>query len=49
MRIFGSESMNNILQKLGLKDGESDHPWINKALEELNKKLRQEILILEKH
>ena len=41
--------MNNILQKLGLKDGESiDHPWINKALEP-NKKLRQEILILEKH
>ena len=34
MRIFGSDSMNNILQKLGLKDGESiDHPWINKALE----------------
>ena len=31
--------MNNILQKLGLKDGESiDHPWINKALKELNKK-----------
>ena len=27
MRIFGSESMNKILQKLGLKDGESiDHP-----------------------
>ena len=47
MRIFGSESMNNILCKnLGLKNGESiDHPWINKALEELNKKLRQEILI----
>ena len=38
MRIFGSESMNNILQKLGLKDGESiDHPWINKALEKVNK------------
>ena len=34
MRIFGSESMNNMLEKLGLKDGESiDHPWINKALE----------------
>ena len=33
MRIFGSESMNNMLEKLGLKDGESiDHPWINKAL-----------------
>ena len=38
--------MNNILEKLGLKDGESiDHPWINKALEKLSKKLRQEILI----
>ena len=50
MRIFGSESMNNILQKLGLKDGESiDHPWINKALERAQQKLRQETLILEKH
>ena len=40
MRIFGSESMNNILQKLGLKDGESiDHPWINKALERAQKKV----------
>ena len=37
---FGSESMNNILQKLGLKDGESiDHPWINKALERAQKKV----------
>ena len=26
-----------------------DHPWINKALEEHNKKLKLEILILEKH
>ncbi len=40
MRIFGSESMNNILQKLGLKDGESiDHPWINKALERAQQKI----------
>jgi preprotein translocase subunit SecA len=40
MRIFGSESMNNILQKLGLKDGESiDHPWINKALERAQQKV----------
>ena len=39
MRIFGSDSMNNILQKLGLKDGESiDHPWINKALERTSTK-----------
>ena len=40
MRIFGSESMNNILHKLGLKDGESiDHPWINKALERAQQKV----------
>ncbi|MBD1173892.1 preprotein translocase subunit SecA [Pelagibacterales bacterium SAG-MED01] len=40
MRIFGSESMTNILQKLGLKDGESiDHPWINKALERAQQKV----------
>ena len=40
MRIFGSESMNNMLEKLGLKDGESiDHPWINKALERAQQKV----------
>ena len=32
MRIFGSESMNNMREKWGLKDGESiGHPGINKA------------------
>ncbi len=40
MRIFGSDCMNNILQKLGLKNGESiDHPWINKALERAQQKV----------
>jgi len=40
MRIFGSESMNSMLEKLGLKDGESiDHPWINKALERAQQKV----------
>ncbi len=40
MRLFGSDSMNNILEKLGLKDGESiDHPWINKALERAQQKV----------
>ena len=34
MRIFGSESIDSIMQKFGLKEGESiNHPWINKALE----------------
>ena len=40
MRIFGSESMTNMLEKLGLRDGESiDHPWINKALERAQQKV----------
>ncbi len=33
MRIFGSERMDSMLQKLGLEEGEAIvHPWINKAL-----------------
>ena len=41
MRIFGSDSLDGILKKLGLKDGESiDHPWINKALERAQQKVR---------
>ena len=40
MRIFGAESMNNVLKKLGLKENESiDHPWINKALERAQQKV----------
>ncbi len=40
MRIFGSESINSIMQKFGLKEGESiDHPWINKALERAQKRV----------
>tara|TARA_B100000902_G_scaffold197431_1_gene188456 strand:- start:548 stop:2518 length:1971 start_codon:yes stop_codon:yes gene_type:complete len=40
MRIFGSETMTGMLEKLGLKDGESiDHPWINKALERAQQKV----------
>jgi preprotein translocase subunit SecA len=40
MRIFGSDRMGGMLQKLGLKDGEAIvHPWINKALERAQKKV----------
>jgi preprotein translocase subunit SecA len=40
MRIFGSERIDTMLQKLGLKEGESiDHPWINKALEKAQQKV----------
>ncbi len=40
MRIFGSDRMGGMLQKLGLKEGEAiTHPWINKALEKAQKKV----------
>jgi preprotein translocase subunit SecA len=40
MRIFGSDRMDGMLQKLGLKEGEAIvHPWINKALERAQKKV----------
>ena len=36
MRIFGSEKMANVLQRLGLPEGEAlVHPWISKALEKV--------------
>jgi preprotein translocase subunit SecA len=40
MRIFGTNSMDGVLQKLGLKEGEAIiHPWINKALEKAQQKV----------
>ncbi len=40
MRIFGSDRMDGMLQKLGLQDGEAiTHPWINKALEKAQQKV----------
>jgi preprotein translocase subunit SecA len=40
MRIFGSDKLDGMLQKLGLKEGEAIvHPWINKALEKAQQKV----------
>ena len=40
MRIFGSERMDSMLSKLGLKEGEAIvHSWINKALEKAQQKV----------
>ena len=40
MRIFGSERMDSMLTKLGLKDDEAIvHPWVNKALEKAQQKV----------
>ncbi|MDQ0510464.1 preprotein translocase subunit SecA [Ancylobacter amanitiformis] len=40
MRIFGSDRLDGMLQKLGLKEGEAIvHPWINRALEKAQQKV----------
>jgi len=40
MRIFGSEKLDSMLQKLGLEEGEAIvHPWVNKALEKAQQKV----------
>ncbi len=40
MRIFGSDRIDGMLQKLGLKEGEAIvHAWINKALEKAQQKV----------
>tara|TARA_Y200000002_G_scaffold383142_1_gene403511 strand:+ start:501 stop:3134 length:2634 start_codon:yes stop_codon:yes gene_type:complete len=40
MRIFGSEKLESMLAKLGMKEGESiAHPWVNKALERAQSKV----------
>ncbi|MGE3475643.1 MAG: preprotein translocase subunit SecA [Rhodospirillaceae bacterium] len=40
MRIFGSERMDTMLQRLGLQPGEAIiHPWINKAIEKAQQKV----------
>ena len=40
MRIFGSDRLDGMLQRLGLQEGEAIiHPWINKALEKAQQKV----------
>ena len=42
MRIFGSERIDSMLQKLGLQEGEAIvHPWVNKALEKAQQKVEE--------
>jgi preprotein translocase subunit SecA len=50
MRIFGSERMDGMLQKLGLKPGEAIiHPWVNKALEKAQQKVEARNYEVRKH
>ncbi|NBB92925.1 MAG: preprotein translocase subunit SecA [Gammaproteobacteria bacterium] len=40
MRIFASERMGGMMQKLGMREGEAiEHPWINRAIENAQRKV----------
>ncbi len=40
MRIFASDRMGMMMQKLGLKQGEAiEHPWVNRAIENAQRKV----------
>ncbi len=40
MRIFGSDRIASMMQKLGMEEGEAiEHPWVNKAIENAQRKV----------
>jgi len=40
MRIFASERVSGLMQKLGMEDGEAiEHPWVTKAIENAQRKV----------
>lgn len=40
MRIFASERVSGLMQKLGMQEGEAiEHPWVNKAIENAQRKV----------
>ncbi len=50
MRIFAADRIDGMLQKLGLEEGEAiTHPWINKALENAQKKVEARNFDARKH
>jgi len=50
MRIFGSDKMSVVMQKLGLKEGEDlQHPWISKAVENAQRKVEGMNFEIRKH
>ncbi len=50
MRIFGSERLDAVLSKLGMKEGEAIvHPWVNKSLEKAQAKVEARNFDIRKH
>jgi preprotein translocase subunit SecA len=50
MRIFASERVSNMMKKLGMEHGESiEHPWVNRAIENAQRKVEQRNFDIRKH
>ncbi len=50
MRIFASERMGQMMQKLGMRDGEAiEHPWVTRAIENAQRKVEAHNFDLRKH
>jgi len=50
MRIFASEKVSKIMQKLGMEEGEAiEHPWVSKAIENAQRKVETHNFDMRKH
>lgn len=50
MRLFGSENLQGILDRLGMEeDTPIDHPWVSKAIEQAQKKVEAHNFDIRKH
>ena len=50
MRIFASDRMQSLMQKLGMKEGEAiEHPWVSRAIENAQRKVEAHNFDIRKH
>ena len=50
MRIFASDRMGSLMQKLGMEEGEAiEHPWVTKAIENAQRKVEGHNFDIRKH
>ncbi len=50
LRLFGSDKLKSFIDKLGLPEGEAlEHPWLNKAIEQAQKKVEAYHFEIRKH
>ncbi len=50
MRIFASEKVSGLMQKLGMQEGEAiEHPWVTKAIENAQRKVEAHNFDIRKH